>query len=159
MMDQAYDKLNSYSDAMSKLPDSGERREFSTGSVRDIRSGKGRYDLVSPIALRRYAERMEDGMDKYGERNWEKGQSLMGYLDSAERHINDYKEQIIRGRRLTEDHIAAVMWNVASFMHTEEMIDEGWLPKELDDRPTPARVGIDCEKTSEETYDQCKRRC
>jgi len=31
--------------------DSGKREEFDTGSRRDTRQGKGRYDLLSPIAL------------------------------------------------------------------------------------------------------------
>lgn len=29
-----------------KLKDSGERREFGTGAVRDIQEGKGRCDLM-----------------------------------------------------------------------------------------------------------------
>ena len=32
------------------VKDSGKRESFSTGAVRDIRAGKGRYDLVSPVA-------------------------------------------------------------------------------------------------------------
>ena len=35
--------------------DSGARREFTTGSRRDSRRGKGRFDLISPIAIRRLA--------------------------------------------------------------------------------------------------------
>ena len=36
-----------------ELKDSGKREEFTTGSRRDTREGKGRYDLISPIALTR----------------------------------------------------------------------------------------------------------
>jgi len=129
------------------LPDSGERREFSTGSVRDIRTGKGRFDLISPIALRRLAVRLEDGMSKYGERNWEKGQPLMSYLDSAVRHIQDFIEDVMCDVEHKEDHLGAALWNIHGFIHTEEMIKRGCLPEELDDLPTPARVGIDHESS------------
>ena len=119
------------------LPDSGDRREFSTGSVRDVREGKGRYDLLSPLALKAYAKRMEDGMSKYGERNWEKGQPVMSYLDSAMRHLWNFIEDRMKGRVPEEDHLGASMWNVASCIHTIEMIRRGSLPKELDDTPKP----------------------
>lgn len=118
-----------------QLPDSGERREFETGSVRDKREGKGRFDLMSPIALLRYAKHMEAGMSKYGERNWEKGQPLMSYIDSAMRHINDWIFNRLTGQEDKEDHMAAAIWNIGSFMHTEEMIKRGLLPIELNDIP------------------------
>ena len=38
-----------------EVKDSGERQEFNTGSRRDTCVGKGRYDLISPVALRRLA--------------------------------------------------------------------------------------------------------
>jgi hypothetical protein len=112
----------------SEVKDSGQRREFATGSVRDVREGKGRFDLLSPIALTRLAIHTENGAKKYGDRNWEKGQPLSSYLDSALRHINKYRE----GHR-DEDHLAAAMWNVAAFIHTEEMIRRGRLPSVLSD--------------------------
>lgn len=125
---------------MAQLPDSGERRSFSTGSVRDKADGKGSFHLMSPFALEAYARRMEDGMSKYGERNWEKGQPVMTYLDSAERHINDFKRDCILGNEPAEDHLGAALWNVGAAIHTLRMIEEGLLPEELDDRPFPHRV-------------------
>lgn len=110
--------------------DSGAREEFNTGSRRDTRVGKGRYDLISPIFLRRLALHLENGARKYGERNWEKGQPLMRYLDSAMRHIQKY----MMGHR-DEDHMTAAAWNLQAFIHTEAMIANGKLGKELDDRP------------------------
>lgn len=114
--------------------DSGAREEFPTGSLRDTRQGKGRFDLMSPIGLRRLAELYERGAVKYGDRNWEKGQPLGRYLDSAMRHLVCY----LAGYR-DEDHLAAVAWNAFSFMHTEAMIRQGRLPKELDDLGTTDR--------------------
>lgn len=128
-------KIDDLGDAVQNLPDSGERREFSTGSVRDKREGKGRFDLISPIALRRLAKHYENGMTKYGERNWEKGQPLMSYLDSALRHMNKFIENKLTGEPDEEDHMAAVLWNTAAFIHTQEMVRLGVLPPELDDVP------------------------
>lgn len=110
--------------------DSGARQEFPTGSVRDTREGKGRYDLISPIFLARLARHYENGAKKYGDRNWEKGQPLSRYLDSAMRHLCG----ILHGK-VDEDHAAAAAWNIAAFIHTGEKIAAGELPAELDDMP------------------------
>ena len=115
----------------SKVKDSGARQKFSTGAVRDIQNGKGRYDLISPIFLRRLAKHYENGAVKYGDRNWEKGIPIGRFLDSASRHINEYRE----GMR-DEDHLAAAAWNIACIIHTEEMIERGLLPKELMNIPS-----------------------
>lgn len=108
--------------------DSGQRQEFPTGSRRDTREGKGRYDLVSVPAIRRLAGLLERGAEKYGDRNWEKGQPLSRYLDSALRHTF----QVLDGKT-DEDHAAAAMWNLMAFIHTEEKIAAGDLPAELSD--------------------------
>lgn len=47
------------------MKDSGKREDFGTGAVRDSREGKGRYDLISPIALKRLAVVYEKGANKY----------------------------------------------------------------------------------------------
>jgi hypothetical protein len=113
-----------------EVKDSGKREDFSTGSKRDTRIGKGRFDLISPIAEERLAKHYENGAVKYGDRNWEKGQPLSRYLDSAKRHMN----KLIQGYK-DEDHAIAIVWNVMAFVHTEELIERGLLPKELNDMP------------------------
>jgi len=65
------------------VKDSGAREEFDTGSKRDTRKGRGRYGLITPIALKRLAQHYENGAAKYGDRNWEKGQPVSRYLGSA----------------------------------------------------------------------------
>lgn len=112
------------------VKDSGKREEFNTGSRRDTREGKGRYDLLPPAALRRLARHYEAGAVKYGDRNWEKGQPLSRYLDSAMRHLVAYLE----GQR-DEDHIIACAWNCFAIAATEDRIARGLLPKELNDLP------------------------
>ena len=118
--------------AFHAVQDSGERSEFDTGAVRDRQAGKGRYDLLSPIAMRRMARHFENGAAKYSDRNWEKGMPLSRYLDSALRHIF----AILEGKT-DEDHAAAAEWNMHCFMHTQEKIVSGALPEALDDLPHP----------------------
>lgn len=110
--------------------DSGSREEWSTGSKRDTRVGKGRFDLIPVLALRRLAGLYERGALKYGERNWEKGQPLARYVDSAMRHLT----QLLAGDT-EEDHAVAVAWNMFAFMWTEAMIRLGRLPAELNNMP------------------------
>src|SRR5262245_9023412 len=92
--------------------DSGQREEFATGSRRDTRKGKGRFDLISVHAERREAELLERGAEKYGERNWEKGQPFSRCLDSVKRHLNQY----LGGDR-SEDHLAAIRWGAGCLIH------------------------------------------
>lgn len=116
--------------AFDSVQDSGERQEFDTGSVRDSREGKGRFDLLPSYALLRLAQHFENGAVKYGDRNWEKGQPISRYLDSAIRHLYAY----LGGSR-NEDHLAAVAWNALAAIQTEEVIRRGDLPGELADLP------------------------
>lgn len=112
----------------SAVKDSGQRREWSTGSVRDVAVGKGRYDLLPPYPIKRLAIHFENGARKYGDKNWEKGQPLSVYISSALRHgfcVSDGMKD--------EDHAAAAAWNWFAFMHTAEKIKLGELPAELDD--------------------------
>jgi len=89
--------------------------EFGTGAVRSDTTGKGRFDLISPIALRRLAGVYERGASQKGERNWEGGFPISRALDSALRHINQYRE----GMR-DEDHLAQAAWNLFAAIHFEE---------------------------------------
>lgn len=55
--------------------DSGKRQDFDSGMRRDIQEGKPRYDLCYLPMFTRWAELMDRGAEKYGERNWEKANS------------------------------------------------------------------------------------
>jgi len=114
-----------------KVKDSGKRQEFGTGSVRDTNIGKGRFDLMPPYALLRLAQHYENGAEKYGDRNWEKGQPLSRYVDSALRHML----KLLMGLE-DEDHLSAAAWNILAVVETQMRIRLGLLPKELDDLPT-----------------------
>lgn len=152
-----------------KIQDSGVRRSFETGAVRDVVDGKGRCDLLpvgiigdmctSPIKKRilnyideyirtgetatlgsaiylfcievygsfesgmlEVAKHYEEGCNKYGERNWEKGIPVHVYIDSGVRHF-------LKWSRKDEDepHDRAFVWNLLGAMWTHknkpELID------------------------------------
>ena len=61
---------------------------------------------------------------------------LSRFLDSAERHLNQFKA----GER-TEDHLAAALWNIAGYIETEQRIRDGKLPETLRDVPWPDSTG------------------
>jgi len=115
-----------------KIRDSGKRQEFETGSRRDTREGKGRFDLIPTQPLRELAQHYEAGSLKYGDDNWKKGQPLMRYVDSAMRHLN----ALVAGEP-TENHAIAAAWNMFAYRWTLNEIEHGRLPLELDDRPAP----------------------
>lgn len=140
-----------------KIQDSGNRRQFESGAVRDIQKGKGRCDLMpfdiiaecyehqfgkddnaalvfgsiyhfarsgNPSHLydilsinepfEDYADmflevskHFEEGADKYGENNWQKGIPVKCYIDSAIRHYLKFQ----RGDK-DEPHDRAFCWNI-----------------------------------------------
>ena len=97
------------------IADSGERRKFDSGAVRDIAEGKGRCDLLPTVAILRLARHFEAGGNKYAERNWQLGIPLHCYLDSAIRHLMKYLDG-----QTDEDHLCAAAWNCMCAMWTEE---------------------------------------
>ena len=91
--------------------DSGKRKEFKSGMVRDIEEDKPRYDLLYFPMLKRWAELMARGAKKYGEGNWEKAEGeeeLNRFKASALRHMIQWFE----GQE-DEDHASAVMFNIS----------------------------------------------
>jgi hypothetical protein len=104
------------------LKDSGEREQFPSGMVRDVRRGKGRYDLISPYTMRRLAKIMEKGCEKYGERNWEQGAPADRFLDSCLRHLGQWQMGMH-----DEDHLGQALWNLHCIVHFDE-IEYGQTP-------------------------------
>ena len=126
------EKIDKLTELVPSLKDSGERRQFDTGAIRDRAVGKGRYDLLSTQMLMRLARHYEAGSIKYSDRNWEKGMPIGVYVDAAMRHFIKY----IAGWN-DEDHLAAVLWNIAAIMFMEERLPE------LDDLPERKREATD----------------
>lgn len=90
--------------------------QFETGAVRSSDKANVRYDLVSPIGMRRLAETMEEGRQKYGYFNWERGMPIGDILNHALAHIYAYLE----GKPTGEDDLAHAAWNLFAAMHMEE---------------------------------------
>lgn len=107
------------------IQDSGDRRKFGTGAVRDMQNGKGRMDLLPACAIIRLSKHFEEGAKKYSDRNWEKGIPIDSFIDSALRHLMKYLDG-----QTDEDHLCAAAWNCICAMWTEEKRPE------LQDIPT-----------------------
>lgn len=102
--------------------DSGMRVSFDTGMVRDMQDNKPRYDLIDRVFLKRWAELMARGANKYGENNWRKAATeaeFARFQASATRHLF----QRLDGDR-TEDHAAAVAFNLAGAEMVREKISK-----------------------------------
>lgn len=97
------------------IKDSGQRRQFGSGAVRDMQEGKGRLDLLPACSILRIARHFEAGALKYEERNWEKGIPLHSFIDSALRHLMKFLDG-----QTDEDHLCAAGWNILCAMWTEE---------------------------------------
>ena len=104
------------------IKDSGDRTQFTSGAVRDMHTGKGRYDLLPMCVIDRLAKHYEAGALKYSDRNWEKGIPAHSFADSAMRHFTKYMD----GQN-DEDHLIAAIWNLCGLAWTEvkrpEMMD------------------------------------
>jgi len=110
------------------LPSSGEMSHFTTGAVRDAMQNKGLPSQMPMSALRAVSRRFEEGAQKYGRGNWEKGIPLSRYIDSIYRHLWDFMD----GDQ-EEDHLSAVLWNAMCLYETKDKIDEEALPESLND--------------------------
>lgn len=116
-------------------PKNGKRTEYPSGALRSNRTGRGRYDLISPFGLKRLAIQYEEGGIQKGDRNWEQGFPISRALCSAIGHLMDQ----LTGDR-SEDHLAAASWQLFAAMHFEELIEQGKLPVELNDIPFDANT-------------------
>ena len=103
---------------------------YPTTAHRDGEAGKGRFDLMPVVALIRLAKRLQAGADKYGDRNWENGIPTSRCFSSAFRHLL----QAMIGDT-SEDHLAAVLFNVSAIMHFQHEIKHGRLDPAVDDVP------------------------
>lgn len=112
------------------IKDSGARREFDTGAVRDIQEGKGRMDLLPWAAIMEVAKHCEAGALKYGEHNVDKGLPLHSFMDSAARHMAKFLDGMD-----DEPHLVAAAWNllwgIQMTIHHPELVDVPWKEKNV----------------------------
>ena len=104
------------------IADSGTRREFDSGAVRDMAEGKGDMASIPWEAILRLSVHYENGAKKYDRWNFRKGIPVSSFIDSACRHLAKYQCGCD-----DEDHLAAAAFNVLGAMLMEntkpDMID------------------------------------
>lgn len=115
---------------------SGTDANFQTGAQRDTSNKRGAFELIPPFALLLVSRIYEDGANKRGYRNWEKGMPVSRYLNSCIRHIQKH----MAGLR-DEPHLSQALWNLMGAIWTSCMVHLGLRPKELYDLPN--HVGLD----------------
>ena len=112
-------------DQKMSIKDSGSRREFLTGAVRDMPDGKGRMDLLPWAAIIALSKHCEAGARKYGEHNVDKGIPTSSLCNSAARHLAKYLDG-----QTDEDHLLAAAWNLMWAVQMREklpqMVDTPW---------------------------------
>ena len=88
---------------------------FDSGAIRSTDGDDTRYDLISPIAMRRLAETYAEGFVKYGAGNWLKGIPQSNLFNHLQRHLLMYQA----GDR-SEDHLGHALWNLVTLTHFDE---------------------------------------
>ena len=105
------------------IKDSGIRKEFDSGMVRDITEGKINYQLIRDgVMFKRWALHLTKGAIKYAKRNWMKASGEEEYerfKESAARHF----EQWLNGDT-DEDHAYAVFFNINGAEYVKSKLNE-----------------------------------
>ena len=87
-----------------------------SGGSRD-NQGKERFDLLSPIALFSLANVITFGTQKYGDRNWENGFSMMDCFAAIMRHAWKWALGETYDQESGLHHMAHVMCNCMFIIH------------------------------------------
>lgn len=95
--------------------ESGARRDARVAGAKDENGPRPRYDLISPIGVRRIAETYGEGALKYGDHNWRAGMPFSTTVN----HVLAHLFQWLRGEK-SEDHLAHAAWGLLALMHFEE---------------------------------------
>ena len=100
------------------IKDSGTRRKFPSGAVRDAAENKGDMLSMPWEALLRLSRHYEDGAKKYKRWNY-RGLPVSSFMDSACRHLAKYQCGCD-----DEDHLAAAAFNILGAMLVENITPE-----------------------------------
>ena len=114
-----------------EIKDSGTRREFDTGAVRDMAEGKGDMASIPWESILRLSRHYENGSKKYNRWNYRKGIPVSSFIDSACRHLAKYQ-----CGEDDEDHLSAAAFNILG-----AMLMENTMPEMQD---LPLREGKNC---------------
>ncbi len=92
------------------------KHQFDSGATRS-KLDDVRFDLISPLALRRLAATYSEGAIKYGDNNWRRGMEFSNVINHILEHINTY---IANSDPDGEDHLAHAAWGLFTLMEQEE---------------------------------------
>lgn len=92
-----------------------DTKTFETGAVRSTDADNVRFDLITPIGLRRLAETYNEGAKKYGDNNWKKGFPASDLMN----HVINHCYLFLSGDT-SEDHLAHAAWGLFTTMHFQE---------------------------------------
>lgn len=107
-------------DIAQQTDESNGGRKFSTGSQRDNDSGKPLVNHFTPYARLRFGQRLRDGANKYGKKNWSLGQPTDVQIESIGRHLAKWELNDEKGIEQDEDHLSAILFNVMMIMQNED---------------------------------------
>ena len=97
-----------------------DRHSFKSGAVRSNDVDNVRYDLITPIGMRRLAETYHEGAVKYGDGNWLRGMEASNLVNHCLAHIFKY----VNHQEPDVDHLAHAAWNLFALMEFEETRDD-----------------------------------
>ena len=104
------------------IKDSGKRKTFASGMVRDVTDDKIDYSLIldGPM-LKLWANHLTKGAKKYEKRNWLKcsgTEELERFRESAIRHFFQWASG-----ETDECHQAAVFFNINAYEYLKEKLE------------------------------------
>ena len=106
------------------IKDSGNRKEFSGGMVRDITDDKINFLLTRDGPMfKRWATHITKGALKYAKRNWMRAEGEEEYerfRESASRHFEQWLNS-----ETDEDHAGAVFFNINGAEYLKEKMNHG----------------------------------
>lgn len=96
---------------------SGNKKEYGNGFVRDTDDNKVRYDLIPRDMLKRLAELYTRGAKLYGDSNWTlaEGDNIECFKRSAFRHFIQWMDE-----DESEDHGSATVFNIFAYNHLKD---------------------------------------
>lgn len=114
------------------VKDSGKREQFASGMVRDTQDDKTDFSLVydGPM-LKRWAEHLTKGAQKYSARNWMLAAGtaeMLRFKASAARHFFQW----MLGME-DEDHGAAVFFNINGHEYVKSRVPHAPTSAEVED--------------------------
>ncbi len=93
-----------------------DKHKFNSGAVRS-KLADVRFDLISPLALRRLAATYNEGAVKYGDNNWRRGMEFSNVINHVLEHINTY---LSGSDSDGEDNLAHACWGLMTLMEQED---------------------------------------